>query len=151
MRKKIIKLFLLGLLLGIAACSLVTTLTCDAFPASPAFVDRIGDLRTALLVQLLISALYGAVCMGSTVLYDVDRLPLSLTSLIHCLICIVPFLFISNFLCWVEGTAQTLIMAGAQLAAYFVVWLVLYLIYRKQTKELNDIQNQKANKSTPSE
>ena len=88
---------------------------------------------------MLLSALYGAICMGSAVLYDVDRLPLAVTSLLHCLICIVSFVPMSNFLCWSGGTADTWIMVGIQFAAYFIIWLIMYAKYRIEIRKLNEI------------
>ena len=139
--KRVLKYSGFGFILGIAVCSIITTLTGDQIPAAPEFVDTIGSLKSALLIQSLLSGLYGAICMGTVLVYDDERLSLSLSSLIHCLCCIIPFIPLSLFLRWSDGIIGALIMAGFQLAAYFVVWLIMYIKYKKQAKELNEIQS----------
>ena len=141
MLKKIFLRAGFGFILGVAVCSIITALTSDGTQVAPAFADAVGSLKRAVLLQLLLTGLQGAICMGGTVLYDVDRLPLSLGTLIHCLLCIVPYFFLSLFLHWTERIGDTLILSGMQLVAFFIIWLILFLRYKKQIKELNDIQN----------
>ncbi|MBR4767400.1 MAG: DUF3021 domain-containing protein [Lachnospiraceae bacterium] len=143
--KKVLKYAGFGFVLGVAVSSVITILTGDPFPASSAFIERVGNPKGALLTQALLSGLYGALCMGTVPVYDNERLPLSLSSLIHCLCCILPFIPLSLFLGWSASVAEVLIMAGFQLAAYFVIWLILYVRYKKQAKELNEIQRQRKN------
>ena len=130
----------LGALIGIAVMDLITALTGSGIPASDQLIDTVGSIRAARLMQMLLSALYGALCMGSTILYDLERLPLALVSLSHCVICILPFIPISRFLGWYNGRTEALIMAGIQLMAYVIVWLIMYLQYRKETRRLNEIR-----------
>lgn len=148
---KFFKLLGFGFLLGIAVCNVITVLSSDNLPAAPELIEKMGSLKAAMLMQMLLSGIYGAVCMGSTVLYEADRLPLALISLLHCMICIIPFIPLSLFLNWSNGIADTLIMAGIQLAAYFIVWLCIYLRYRREIKELNEIQKQSLGNANLSE
>ena len=138
--KRVLKYAGFGFLLGVVICNVITTLTGDPLPVAPEFQELIGSLKGALLIQSLLSGLYGAICMGTVLVYDDDRLSLSLSSLIHCLCCIIPFIPLSLFLRWSDGPVGVLIMAGFQLAAYFVVWLIMCIKYRKEAEELNEIQ-----------
>ena len=145
--KRVLKYAGFGFLLGVAICNVITTLTGDPLPVAPGFQESIGSLKGALLIQSLLSGLYGAICMGTVLVYDDDRLSLSLSSLIHCLCCIIPFIPLSLFLRWGNGIADVMIMAGFQLAAYFVVWFIMFIRYKKVTEELNEIQKNIVNKS----
>ena len=127
----------IGFLLGIALCTVITILTGGA---SKDLIEKAGGVKAALLLQTALSGLYGALCMGATVIYDAERIPHALSALCHCLCCIVPFFPLSLFLGWADGVAGAFIMAGIQLAVYFVIWLVLYVRYRAEVRELNDIQ-----------
>ena len=141
MIKTILKRAGFGFILGVAVCAVITAITSDGAQVSASFLEKIGSHRAALLLQLFLTGLQGAICMGGTVLYDLDRLPLALTTLFHCLMCVVPYFFLSLLLGWVERVWEALILSGIQIAAFFIIWLILYLQYRKQIKELNDIQN----------
>ena len=146
--KRILKLAALGFLLGIFVCSIMTLIGSSPLPASQELVDKIGSLKAAMALQLALSGLYGVLCMGSVVLYDEDRLPLSLASVIHCVICIGPFIPLALVLNWCSTIGEALIMTAFQFAAYLIVWLIMFIIYRKQTKELNEINdNQKLTES----
>lgn len=148
MIKKILKLAGIGFLVGMAVCNIITILGCETVPVSQELVERMGSIRTALLVQALLSGIYGALCMGTTVLYDsAEKLPLAAVSLIHCGICIGPYVPLSIFLGWYHDTVTTVITTAIQLTGYFIVWLIMYLIYKKQTKELNEMQKQYRDKS----
>lgn len=146
--KRILKLAALGFLLGIFVCSIMTLIGSSPLPASQELVDKIGSLKAAMALQLALSGLYGALCMGSVVLYDEDRLPLSLASVIHCVICIGPFIPLALVLRWCVSICDVLTMSAFQFVAYLIVWLIMFIIYRKQTKELNEINdNQKLTES----
>ena len=138
--KRIFKRAGFGFITGIAVCSLITILSGSENLVSGELVSKIGSMKGAQLLQALLSGLCGAVCMGGTVLYDVERLPLALSTLIHCLMCIVPYFLLSVFLHWVDGIGGAFILAGIQLAAFFAIWLILYFSYRRKIRELNEIQ-----------
>ena len=148
MVKKVLRLAGIGFLVGMAVCNIITILVCDNVPVSQELIERTGSVRTALLVQALLSGVYGALCMGTTVLYDsAEKLPLAAVSLIHCVICIGPYIPISIFLGWYNDAVTTAITTAIQLTCYFIVWLIMYLIYKKQIKELNKMQEQFRDKS----
>ena len=147
MLKKIFLRAGFGFILGVAVCSIITAITSDGTQVAPAFANAVGSAKWAVLLQLLLAGLCGAISMGGTVLYDVDRLPLSLGTLFHCLLCVIPFVSLALLLHWVEGTVGALVFAFAQIAAFFVIWLILFLLYRKQIRELNAIQNKNLSKT----
>ena len=150
MLKKSLKFAGFGFILGIAVCSIITILTSDAsgVPASAKFIERIGSAKWALLIQALLSGVHGAICMGTVTLYDTDHLPLTLVSALHCACCIAPFVLLSVFLCWTGSVTETLIMVGMQLVAYFIVWLIMYSLYRKEIKKLNKIKEDTDNSNS---
>ena len=139
--KRILKLAALGFLLGIFVCSIMTLIGSNPLPAAQELVDKMGSLKAAMALQLALSGLYGALCMGSVVLYDEDRLPLSLASVIHCVICIGPFIPLALVLHWCVSICDVLTMSAFQFVAYLIVWLIMFIIYRKQTEELNKIND----------
>ena len=99
-----------------------------------------GNAVIAMILQSLFSGLYGALCFAGMTLYDVDRLPLAAATALHCGLIVLPFIPISYLLGWVGGVLETVIIAAIQIAAFFMIWLILYFVYKKQVKELNDMQ-----------
>ena len=142
MLKSIFKRAGLGFLLGIAVCNFIAICFGDGTMVSSALVEKVGCQRVALLLQTLLSGLCGALCMGGTLLYEAERLPLALSTFIHCIICIVPYFLLSVLLHWTDGIGGAFIMSGIQFAGFFIIWLMMYLLYKKQTKELNRMQKQ---------
>ena len=100
-------------------------------------------------MQFIGSALNGIICMGSTIVYDIDNLGLSKVTLLHYVITLVSFLSFNFLLGWFSEFNIILILAVFTVA-YFIIWLVNYLIYkreiRRMNKDLEDIK-QKAGES----
>ena len=140
MLKSILKRAAFGFLLGIAVCTLIVVFFGDGTLAARKLIEEVGSQRVAALLQTLLSGLCGALCMGGTVLYDVERLPLALSTLIHCLICIVPYFLLSLLLHWTDGIGGAFILAGIQFFGFFVIWLIMCLLYKKQARELNKMR-----------
>ena len=93
-----------------------------------------------MLLQSAFSGLYGAVCFAGMSFYEAERLPLAAATASLCALIVLAFIPISYLLGWVGGIVETLIIAAAQAAAFFVIWLILYSVYKKQVRELNDLQ-----------
>lgn len=151
MMKKTLKLAGIGFLLGIAVCSFISAIFGNGETAPESLIAKVGSVKIARLLQLGLSGLYGACCMGFTVLYDMDRIPVAAATLIHGVICVGTFIPLSLFLGWFERIEETLVMTGCQIAAFFCIWLIMYLVFRKETRELNKIQNTYLEKSNPEE
>ena len=89
------------------------------------------------------AGLYGAVCMGGTVVYDIEHWPMLRASLIHYLLCILLFPPIALFMGWSTDLLELLIVIGIMTVVYAVIGLIMYLIYRAQVRELNEINRQR--------
>ena len=134
--------FLIGALVGDFIAFLTGTSSTEGVTfASQQLLDMSGgNAVIAMILQSLFSGLYGALCFAGMTLYDVDRLPLAAATALHCGLIVLPFIPISYLLGWVGGVLETVIIAAIQIAAFFMIWLILYFVYKKQVKELNDMQ-----------
>lgn len=99
-----------------------------------------GNEIAATVLQSLFSGLYGALCFAGMSFYEIERMPLAAATASHCALIVLAFIPISYLLGWVGGLVETLIIAAIQAAAFFVIWLILYSVYKKQVRELNDLQ-----------
>lgn len=143
MMKKIVKMAGIGFLSGMAVSTLISLLICTLSGAPlrlspPALAGRLGS-AAALLVQYLVSGLYGSICMGTALFYDVESLPLTIASALHCLVVVVLFWPLALTMGWFTSVRAILLVSVIQIAVYFVIWLSLWLWYKKQVDELNEL------------
>lgn len=139
---KTLKRALTGFVLGMAVGNLIAALTGHPNIVSPELLQKAGDLSAALLWQTLLSGVIGAAGMGGTVLYELDRWPLLVIDLVHYALCMAVFIPVSFWLGWCEKPVELVIMAAIMFAVHFTIFLIMCAIYRKQVRELNQMQQQ---------
>ncbi|MBR5109516.1 MAG: DUF3021 domain-containing protein [Clostridia bacterium] len=128
----------IGFLFGLFIGNLIAWFTGGVI-VSPILVERMGSEAAAIVVQTLCSGIYGVITMGGTLLYDVERLPLALATALHCLLVIGPYMPLALLLGWESEISDILIVWCFQLAAFFIIWLIMYLRYKAQVRELNEL------------
>ncbi len=145
MLMKTLKMAGLGFLIGAVVGNLIAILT-GTFDsggitfASEKLLDMSGgNAALSMLLQSLFSGLYGALCFAGISFYDIERCPLALATASHCAIIVLTFIPIALLLGWFSNIVSLLIMSCIQLAAFFIIWLILYAVYKKQVKELNEL------------
>lgn len=146
MLKKALKYACIGFLIGIVAGNFIAAMTGmdDSsvwIPVSDQLVAMVGgSIPLAYVTQCLFSGLYGAVCFAGVLFYDIERWPLALATGAHCAAIVLIYIPLGFFLGWLSNIAQMLIVAGIQIVVFFIIWLILYLTYKKQVRELNAMQ-----------
>ena len=143
MAKKVIRLAVIGFILGAAIGNVISLLSGGPshMATDKALSMTGGSVAGALILQSVIEGLMGAANFAGVALYEAESLNLVKATLFHFLIVLGTYFPTAFFLGWIkievlDIAVMTLIMA----AAFFVIWLIFYLIYRKQTKELNELQ-----------
>ena len=143
----------IGFLIGIAAGNLIAAMTgmddsSVIIPVSDQLVAAAGEsIPMAYVLQCLFSGLYGALCFGCIGFYDIERWPLALATGAHCAVIVLTYIPLGFFLGWLCNITQMLIVAGIQIVVFFIIWLILYLTYKKQVKDLNKMQSSIQHKS----
>ena len=141
--------FVIGLFVGnLIAILMGTAATGGITFASKQLLDMAGGSPVlSMLLQSLFSGLYGAVCFAGMSFYDAERLPLAAATALHCALIVLLFIPISYLLGWVSALIETLIIAGCQIVGFFIIWLIMYSVYKKQVNELNELMNKKQDKT----
>lgn len=151
MLKKTLKAAGIGFLLGIVIGDLIAFLTGNSDTggitfASAKLLDMAGgNAVIAMLLQSLISGLYGAVCFAGMSFYEIERMPLAVATALHCALIVLLFIPIALLLGWVSQIETQLIISGIQLVCFFIIWLIMYAGFKKQVKELNELQEKNEN------
>ena len=140
----------IGFLIGIAVGNFMAIIigyatTGGAVLFSEELLARTGSVAGALLLHNLMSGLYGAIAMGGVSLYEIESWGLLKIAVIHYLIIAVTFYPIAAIAGWDFGSpASNLIFSGIQAVAYAIIWLVMYVHYKLEVKELNQMLEAKA-------
>ena len=142
--------FLIGIVIGnVIALLTGTSATNGVTFASMQLLNMAGgSAAVSMMLQSLFSGLYGAACFAGMSFYKAERLPLAAATALHCATIILLFVPISLILGWVSNTTELLIVMGIQFIVFFIIWLIMWSIYKKQVKELNEMQEHFQHKNT---
>ena len=132
LRKNALRLGLIGMALGVGVSILFL------LPhGSEGFAE--GWSSGELAVYFIVSALHGALAMGSSAVYGIEEWSILRCTLTHFLITMCSF-YAAGFAVWGFSSLKAgtlLIMTALFILAYFIIWLVQYLKYRHEVKILN--------------
>lgn len=106
---------------------------------SDTLLARVGSAGAAMTLQLAVCGLYGAACMAGTVFYDVERWSQAKATVAHYLVVAGGYLVPALLLGWELNLATLLVIEGMMTAGFFLIWLIMYLIYRAKVRELNEL------------
>jgi len=129
----------IGFLIGMVLGNLIAWMT--GAIVSPALVDRIGSRTGAILIQTIVSGLYGAATVSGMLLYEVEDWSLAKATIVHYLIVAGLYIPMALFLGWAANAADILIVEGFQLIAFFLIWLMMCQRYKVEVKKLNEYMN----------
>ena len=76
--------------------------------------------------------------MAGSIFYDIEQWSLTRSSIAHYLVIAVLYVPAAAFLGWTDNAADIFIFEGILLAAYYIVWLVMYLRYKREVRILNE-------------
>ena len=141
MRSRMIRRIILGFLLGTAIGNLIAWFFGSY--VSSMLVARMGSVPAAILFQSLVSGLYGSFALAGTLFYDIEQWSLTRSSVMHFLVIAVLYVPTAMFLGWANSATEILIVEGILLVAYFIIWLVIYLRYKKKVRSLNEMLNKR--------
>ena len=146
MIKKILKLAVIGFVIGMAVGNIIAITVSfaqggEVLVFAPQLLEKTGGSAAgALALQTFMSGLLGAVNFGSVILYDLEKPPLTLVSITHCAICLAAYFPIAFCLCWIHPDVRECgMMACIMIAAYMVVWLGMYVRCRMEVREMNEL------------
>lgn len=147
MKKKLLIRCALGFLLGIAAMYIVPSLISGG-PISPVIYNdgllaRTGSPAAATIASLLVMGVFGALCMGGTLFYEIVSWPLALATAAHYVMISLGYLIPNRLLCWDMPPKLLLTVEGFMALGFAMIWLTMYLHYRREVRELNELKKRK--------
>ena len=148
MKKKVFRRMLIGFLSGAAVGNLIAMLSAGGSSAfySPMLIELFGSPAAAIIMQTLFSSLIGVAGMGGMSLYDETDLPLAAATAIHFVIVEVVFVISALLLRWMTTAAEIGVMSAMMFAAFAAIWVIMFIIHKKEVRQLNEITQQKETK-----
>ena len=120
--------FALGMLVGLGIM---------AVGGVRAFYERHGAGRVAM--YLAMSGLLGAVNVGTTTIYSLERWSILRCTLTHFAIAMTSVCAIGFSQGWFSlHDPVTLWILLGEVAAYVVIWLIMYLSYKREIRRINE-------------
>ena len=141
MGKKVLIRAAIGFPLGVLVAVILGLV--DMRFCSQELAARVGSEGLGIALQFLGSGLYGAACMVGTLFYDFERWSLALATALHYLIIAVGLVLCNWLLCWNMGVGVLLIVLAGQTVGFFLIWLFMWLRYRREVRELNELNRKK--------
>lgn len=102
-------------------------------------LEKTGSEAGALLAQMLVSGVYGAIPMGGAIVYEFDSWGLLKQAVVHYVNYTAAFLLIGSLVGWVETPLEMALMAGVFLVGHCIIWFVMYARFKAATDELNEL------------
>lgn len=123
--KKATLLGLAGFVIG--AAIVICLVLLDSQPLQGAFA------------HIVIGGIYGAVAMGSSVVYGIEKWSIARATATHFLLVFALYFLLVISMGWFSLSNPVFwIVVGAMVAVYILIWLIQYLSYRRQIREMND-------------
>ena len=92
-----------------------------------------------IAIHLFLSGVLGGVALGSSVMYEAESWSVTRCTVTHFIVTFATYFSIGFPLGWLSlDEISTYIMIGCMIVAYFGVWISMYLVTKKQTKDLDE-------------
>lgn len=92
----------------------------------------------AAVAYLVHCALHGALCVGSQIVYDIEKFSIARATVIHFLITLISFYILGMTTGWFHpGDPFFWIITAGFVFVYFLIWLAYYISYRRKVRSMN--------------
>lgn len=101
----------------------------------------LGGLQTLpeALPHILLGGIYGAVAMGSSIVYDIEKWSIARATATHFLLVFTLYFLLVISMEWFRLDAPLFwIIVGGMVVVYILIWLFQYLSYRRKIREMNE-------------
>jgi hypothetical protein len=146
--KKIILRGLLGMPIGLAISYIVTLIVSiivgkgNYYPVVPDTINTFGTELNAVIIQTVLSMLYGAVWGGASVIWELENWSLLKQSATHLILVSVATFPVAFFMHWMpQNFLGVIIYYGIFLFIYASIWLGTFIKIKYQIKDINNNLN----------
>lgn len=145
MKKKIFTRCLLGAPIGLAISVIITiiiSLTVNDgvyYAVVPELINDCGNELNAVILQAVLSLVYGAAWAGASVIWEIDNWSILKQTIIHLVICSLATFPIAYFSRWMSHDLKgILVYLITFFVVYVIIWLSQYSALKKRVDQMND-------------
>ena len=152
MKKKMLFRSFAGAPIGVTISLIITIIfsLClghgEYFPAPLKLIDWCGGNEiTAVIVQLICALFIGAICGGSSVIWEIEKWSLLKQTLVHLAVLAVPFFGLGYIMNWMPHNIYGVLgYIGGFVLVYVIMWCSIYFSIKakinKMNKQLNEMR-----------
>ena len=144
MKKELLKRCLFGMPIGLAISTVITILISlivgdgRYYAVVPSLAADMGSEINAVILQAVLSLVYGAAWAGASVIWDAEKWSLLKMTLVHLLVTSLATFPIAYFARWMpHSNTGILIYIGIFVAIYAGIWLGQYNGMKKRIAAMN--------------
>ena len=139
-KKQFILLTVIGAVMGIAIWLIMLLAN------NPKALSDCSHSPGIIILNVILSAVFGALCMGGAVVYDIEEWSILRATFTHFVIVFASFNVVGLSLKWFSfGSIEYWIIHAVMIVAYILIWLIQYLIFKRKVNELNrELENWKS-------
>lgn len=145
MRKKIVLSCFCGAMFGLSIAMIITIAISlilhdgSYYAVPPELIRDCGNELNAVVLQAVLSLLYGAAWGGASWIWRIDRWSILRQTVTHLVICSAATFPIAYFADWMpHEVGGILIYFGIFFAIYLIIWLSQYSSMKKRVRQIND-------------
>ena len=131
--------FLLGMVVGVFIVIGMSFGAGGSIVVPQKLLALTGSEAGALLAHALISGLYGAIPWAGITFYEMDSWGLLKQAVVHYASYTMAFMVLGYAAGWVETPADMAFVAGVFAVSHAIIWTIMYMRYKTETKELNEL------------
>jgi hypothetical protein len=150
MKKEAIRRGLLGAPIGVAIGYIITIIISviigdgNYAPVVPALTEQFGSEIAAVVLQMLLCAVFGFVAAAASVIWDFEKWNYAKQTGVYFCIMSITVLPIAYLTHWMQRSFLGFVIYFVSFVVlFFIIWLVGYAFWRIKIKQIND----KINKS----
>lgn len=129
--------FIVGAISGTLIVLLINTISKSSYHiATPDLAEAIGT-EAAVILQTMLSGLYGLVCIGGTEFFRIEKWSLLRSTMTHLVCILVSFTTIGLILRWIRFDLPSLLFLLFIAVAYFIIWIIMSIRWKRSIREMN--------------
>ena len=142
MKKRLLAKSLIGLAIGAPVAHAITMLVNyfargQYLVCMPELTEKLG-LAGAVIAQTLLGAIFGMIAFGGMCFFDIEKWSLLQASMAHCALILVAYIAVGLLLHWFSfDIIPILIMAFMIILVYALIWLIMYVLWKREIREMN--------------
>ena len=134
--------FTLGILAGTIITAVIASISCNDGSIHWCSIElekAVGSKVLTVILQAIVTGIFGAVALGGSVLYSFDHWSLIRITITHYLMVMIGYYIVAFLLRWFtyKDWDVCVTMFITMTIAYLIIFMINYLVYKSQIKKIN--------------